>query len=149
MSHLIHATAIAYDGRAALIRGPSGAGKSDLALRCLALGPSPLLAATAHLISDDQVVLEARNGQVWASAPGTIWGKLEVRGLGIITVTPALPAPVALVVDLAEKADIERLPEERLGTEILGLAIPRLKLSPFEASAPAKLLLALAASSPP
>ncbi len=39
---LLHGTAIAIGGRAALIRGPSGAGKSDLALRCLGV---PQLAA--------------------------------------------------------------------------------------------------------
>jgi len=44
---LVHATAIAIDGRAVLLRGPSGAGKSDLALR--------LIDAGARLVADDQV----------------------------------------------------------------------------------------------
>lgn len=144
MSHLVHATAIAYDGRAALIRGPSGAGKSDLALRCLALAPSPLLGGSAHLLSDDQVVLEKRGHEIWASAPQAIFGKLEVRGLGILDVTPSLPAPVALVVDLVETELIERMPEEAASVNLLGEAVPLLRLAAFEASAPVKLLLRLA-----
>ncbi len=35
---LIHATAVAIDGEALLLRGPSGAGKSDLALRIVGMG---------------------------------------------------------------------------------------------------------------
>ena len=35
---LVHATAVAIDGRAVLLRGPSGSGKSDLALRLIDAG---------------------------------------------------------------------------------------------------------------
>jgi UPF0042 nucleotide-binding protein len=64
-----------------------------------------------------------------------------VRGVGIVP-APAQPeAPVALVADLV--AAPERLPEPAAET-ILGIAIPRIEIAPFEASAPAKLRLALA-----
>ncbi|MEC9182929.1 MAG: aldolase, partial [Pseudomonadota bacterium] len=42
---IVHATAIAIDGKGVLLRGPSGSGKSDLALR--------LLEAGGVLIGDD------------------------------------------------------------------------------------------------
>ncbi|HEX3418624.1 MAG TPA: serine/threonine protein kinase, partial [Stellaceae bacterium] len=53
---LVHATAIAIDGRAVLLRGPSGAGKSDLALR--------LIDGGARLVADDQVELRRAGERV-------------------------------------------------------------------------------------
>lgn len=142
-SDVRHATAIAAGGRAALIVGPSGSGKSDLALRCLTLASSPLIPAPARLISDDQVLLTRRGQVLSASAPPQIAGKLEVRGLGILAVEPLAEAPVVLVAKLSDLMDVERLPDPWPVAEIMGLAIPVLRLWPFAASAPAKLLLAL------
>ena len=42
---LVHATAVAIEGEAVLLRGASGAGKSDLALR--------LIDGGARLVADD------------------------------------------------------------------------------------------------
>lgn len=143
---LVHATAIALNGRAALIRGPSGAGKSDLALRCLALGPSPLLPGSAALVSDDQVQLEARSGALYARAPATIAHLLEVRGLGIQRLEATTgETRVALAVDLllAHEPAPERYPDPWPHMMLLGVELPVLRLRPFEASAPVKLLLAL------
>ena len=53
-------------------------------------------------------------------------------------------APLALAVDLVAPEALERLPERRSET-ILGLLVPAMSLAPFEASAPAKLHLALQA----
>jgi len=133
---LAHATSVLVDGTGVLIRGPSGSGKSDLALR--------LIDGGARLISDDQTVLEARDGHLWASAPPSIAGKLEVRGLGI-AVVPSIPsAALGLVVDLLPPDRIERMPEPSTAA-LLGVILPRLDLASFEASAPAKLRLAVAA----
>lgn len=142
-SELRHATAIAAHGRAALIVGPSGSGKSDLALRCLTLASSPLIPAPARLISDDQVVLTRRGEVLFASAPPQIAGKLEVRGLGILTVAPLAEAPVVLIANLSDLKDVERMPDPWPVAEIMGLSIPVLRLWPFAASAPEKLMLAL------
>lgn len=140
---LIHATAIAIGTKAVLIQGPSGAGKSDLALRCLAVTPSPLIPIPAHLIADDQVETEHNDNGIWVSAPEPIMGLMEVRGLGIIKLKPILTARLALIVNLlpANQAP-ERLPDPQ-STTMLGYDIPTLALQPFEPSAPIKLLLAL------
>lgn len=71
----VHATTIAIDGAGVLLRGPSASGKSDLALRLIDDG--------ARLVADDRTVLALRDGIVEASAPPSIRGKIEVRGLGI------------------------------------------------------------------
>jgi serine kinase of HPr protein (carbohydrate metabolism regulator) len=140
---LVHATAVAVGGDAVLIRGPSGSGKSDLALRCLAVAPCALIPAPAGLVADDQVRIERVGDRLRASAPPAIRDKLEVRGLGIVTV-PAVPAAdVVLIADLVSAAEIERLPEPMPPVRLLGIEVPVLRLAPFEPSAPIKLLMAL------
>ena len=133
-SPLVHATAVAIDGGAVLLRGPPGCGKSDLALR--------LIDGGARLIADDQAVLLRRDNRIQVRAPATIVGLLEVRGVGILRLDTLDGAPLALVVDLVPAAQVERLPEPRWET-VLGLAVPLIALAPFEASAAAKLRFAL------
>ena len=135
---LVHATAIAIDGRAVLLRGPSGAGKSDLALR--------LIDAGARLVADDQVELRRAGGRVLVRAPAAIAGLVEVRGVGILRLEPLREAVLAMCVDLVPSAEVERLPEIRC-EDVLGLAVPSIAISPFEASAAAKLRFALRAFS--
>jgi RNase adaptor protein for sRNA GlmZ degradation len=131
----MHATCVAVSGAAVLLRGASGAGKSDLALR--------LIEGGARLVADDQVELSAEGGRLIARAPAAIAGKMEVRGIGIVPASTEAAAPVALIADLVAPEEVERLPEPAAET-ILGIAIPRIALAPFELSAPAKLRLALA-----
>lgn len=135
---LVHATAIAIDGRAVLLRGPSGAGKSDLALR--------LIDGGARLVADDQAELRRAGERVMVRAPAEIAGLIEVRGIGILKVEPLAEAALAMCVDLVLSAEVERLPEIR-SEDVLGLAVPSIALSPFEASAAAKLRFALHAFS--
>lgn len=132
--HLVHATSIEIDGHAILIRGPSGSGKSDLALR--------LIDGGAMLVADDQTELSAENGRLFASSPASIAGIMEVRGLGIVRVPHRDRVPVALVIDLIDAKDVERLPEPVM-TGILGVSVPRVALAAFEASTPAKVRLAV------
>lgn len=137
----VHATCIGLRrGRAwagVLLRGPSGAGKSDLALRLIDSG--------ARLIADDQTHLERTGRALIATAPPALAGLLEVRGVGIVRLAPAqrlARAPLALLVDLVAAERVERLPE--LAREsVLGITLPVVALAAFEASAPAKLRLAL------
>lgn len=132
MSETIHASCVAIAGRAVLIAGRSGSGKSDLALRLVDRG--------ARLVSDDYTILTPSEGRLLASAPGTIAGRIEVRGVGLAELEPVRDVPVALHVDLDRVP--ERLPEAETVT-IAGIALPSLRLNALEASAPIKLELAL------
>jgi serine kinase of HPr protein (carbohydrate metabolism regulator) len=140
---LVHGTCVAFGRRAALLRGAPGAGKSDLALRFLALPPDG--AMKPMLVADDQVFAEVRaNGTLIVSAPPTIAGKLEVRGLGIVEVPFEAEAELVLVCDLVGAKDVPRMPpESQEVTDIAGISLPLLRLAPFEASAPLKLKMAL------
>jgi HPr kinase/phosphorylase len=131
---LLHATAVAIDGQAVLLRGPSGCGKSDLALR--------LIDAGARLVADDQSELRRHGDVLMVRAPATISGLLEVRGLGILRFDALAEAGVRLIADLMMADRIERLPTRRTVT-VLGIAVPLIEIAPFEASAAAKLRLAL------
>lgn len=149
----IHATAIAVGNRGVLIRGSSGSGKSDLALRCLGLAPSTLLRNMVKLVADDQVILMSdptrASPQLIATAPPTLRGKLEVRGVGILEVGVTDEAEIVLVADLVDKGPIERFPDPWPKVVLLGLEIPVIRIFPFEASAALKLIAALGMAEPP
>jgi serine kinase of HPr protein (carbohydrate metabolism regulator) len=140
---LVHGTCVALGKRAALLRGSSGAGKSDLALRFLALPAEG--EERPMLVADDQVwVAAGQNGELLVSPPDTLAGKIEVRGLGIVDVPFVAEARLVLVCDLVASAEIPRMPPEPWeSTTIGGVELPAMRVTPFEASAPVKLKMAL------
>lgn len=129
----VHASSVASDGRAVLISGPSGSGKSDLTLRLLDRGFT--------LVSDDQTIVRRIGDRLIASAPSTIAGKLEIRGIGIVDMDSVDDVPVALLVELA--SGFERLPDESRERPILGVPLPLVGIDAMTASAPSKVALAL------
>jgi HPr kinase/phosphorylase len=144
-TELVHGTCVAFGRAAALLRGPSGSGKSDLALRFLFLarrGPAALEPPT--LVADDQVLITRAGTTLLAKAPESIKGKLEVRGVGIVEAKVAAEAELKVVVDLVPPQDVERLPADDASIKLLGIDLPHLRLTPWEASSAIKLALALA-----
>jgi serine kinase of HPr protein (carbohydrate metabolism regulator) len=130
----VHATCVDVDGTAVLLLGPPGSGKSDLALRLIDTG--------ARLIADDRTDLEVRDGTVAVAPPATIAGLLEVRGLGVLQVDGLARGTLGLVVELVAAEAVERHPEPAAWHH-LGVPVPLVRLDPFEASAPAKVRLAV------
>lgn len=113
---VLHATSVAWEGRAALIRGAPGSGKSSLGLELLAFG--------AWLVADDRTELRCEGGRVVARCPRTIRGLIEARGVGLLRAETLREAEVAVLVDL-DRAESERLPSWREET-ILGVRLPLL-----------------------
>ena len=132
-SEALHASTVALEGRAVMISGPSGSGKSDLALRLLDRG--------FRLVSDDQTLVRRDGARLLASAPPTIAGKLEIRGIGIVEMENVSDVPVALVVELT--SDIQRMPDDSRERLILGIKVPLISVDAMTASAPSKVAVAL------
>ena len=126
-----------------LLLGASGSGKSDLALRLIDRG--------CKLVADDRTNLFVRDDKLIASAPEKLAGLIEVRGVGIVEMPFARESEIALVVELVAVEDIPRLPEAERYTPPAPLGLPeaakppRIRLTSFEASAPAKILWAVRA----
>jgi HPr kinase/phosphorylase len=133
----LHASCIAFAGRAALLLGQPGAGKSDLALRAIAAG--------AVLVADDQVLLANEAGRLIARPPPPIAGLIEVRGIGLMRCPYLQRAPVCLAVALLPAQRVPRLPEPAT-IEYVAVHIPHVELAAFEDSAVAKLRLAVGAA---
>ncbi len=143
---LIHGSCVALGNCGVLILGPPGAGKSDLVLRLLdqpgygISGPR----REAVLVADDQVSLALRNGMIEASPPAPLAGKLEIRGLGIVTLPHRAAVTLSLAVRLVPRTEIERMPDPDTGfIELLGQALPVIPIDPGTASAPARIRAAL------
>lgn len=151
MRVLVHATSVALADAAkpfggiadagVLIVGESGSGKSDVALRLIAMG--------AKLLSDDQTALFAHEGHIYAEAPPSLLGLIEVRGVGIVSVEPAPSTPLVLAVQLAN-TDVPRMPDHAsydLPPVLQSLpSLPLIALRPFDASTPAKIVAAAVAA---
>lgn len=133
----MHGTCVLVSDIGVLLRGGPGSGKSDLALRLIDRG--------ARLVADDQVCVRVDGDRVIAAAPPSLAGWLEVRGVGILPAPSVTSADLRLIVDLVARDRVERLPDVERET-ILSVALPRLILHPFDASADAKLRLAAAAA---
>lgn len=111
---LLHASAVAVEGRGVLILGASGTGKSSLALHLIALG--------AQLVSDDQTELHRDGPNLIAIAPPTLANMIEARGIGLLHSPALAQTTITLIVDL-DQTETQRLPPQR-STTILGATLP-------------------------
>ncbi|MEM9971569.1 MAG: serine kinase [Pseudomonadota bacterium] len=109
---VLHGSAVAVDGRAVLIVGKPGSGKSSLALELISRG--------GVLVADDRVIATPGDA-VRLTAPDTLAGLIEARGVGLLT-APHAPAHLALVVDM-DRTETARLPEPH-ETVIAGARVP-------------------------
>ncbi len=118
---LVHqASCVAVAGRGLLIEGPPGSGKSSLALALLDRG--------GMLVGDDGVMLEVRNGALFASPHPRTRGLIEVRNVGLLARPVQDEIGVALVIVLDR--DAPRFVDEPERCERGGVALPLLRLWP-------------------
>ena len=110
-----HATAVTYKKCGFLLRGITGAGKSDLALRIFKCGGS--------LIADDQTILDVSADRITARCPDALRDKLEVRGIGLVSVKTLEAHPIHAIINLRPSSEIERMPKAHF-EEIQGISLP-------------------------
>ena len=87
-----------------LLRGRPGTGKSDLALR--------LVDGGGALVADDLCEIRRAGEPAARRSAGSAWipafrGRIELRGIGFLTLPYAGPTPLALVADLEPGAPAE------------------------------------------
>ena len=92
-------------------------------------------------MADDRVLVWTDGGRLYGRAPDTLRGLIEARGVDVLAVEPLPFCEIGLFARLETP---ERIPEPATET-IIGIAIPRLAVAPFETSAPAKLSRAMEA----
>jgi len=110
----LHASAVAVFDKGVLILGSSGSGKSTLALQLMGFG--------GILIADDRVDIVAINGKLVACAPKAIKGRIEARGVGILTAQTVSNAPIEICIDM-DNAEQARLPDPKK-ISILAIELP-------------------------
>lgn len=125
-SGYVHATCLLFGEHGLLIRGVSGAGKSRLAE--LLRREAAVVGRFARFVGDDRVRLAVRHGRVVAAAHPLLAGHHELRGLGLVEGLYEPQARLSLVIDLAE-APVERMPEDEPCIELIGIALPVLRLT--------------------
>lgn len=126
----VHACLMEIYGIGVLILGESGIGKSEISLDLIKKGH--------RLIADDRVDIRDVRGKLIGTCPESIYGMMEVRGIGIIDVTRMFginslskSEKISFVVNLVSFD--KREPLERVGMktdryEILGEFVPMVKL---------------------
>jgi len=138
---IVHGSCIAIGGHGVLLTGPSGSGKSDCALRLLDDG--------AMLVSDDQTCLtpDISRNSLNATAPESIKGLLEIRGLGIVRWDSVDNAPLRLVIAGCDADKVERMPDltsRDMQATFGDILVPQLQFDLRHAATPAKIRAALA-----
>lgn len=130
-SATLHASAVLVGEAGILIRGASGAGKSTLARELIRAAEEA--GRFGRLVSDDRVIVEARNGRLIARAAPSIPGQMEIRGVGVVRVPYEPSAVIRLVVDI--EAAPARLPADgELQTTLASVSLPRITVNgPFTA----------------
>ncbi|MBJ22336.1 MAG: hypothetical protein GY910_13985 [bacterium] len=134
----IHGSLVEVGGLGVLILGPSGVGKSECVIELVRRGQ--------RLVADDVVRLRADSGtgRLKGWAPGHIRHFIEVRGLGLMSVSDLFGAEATL--DECEVGFVVRLEDwgtglqfDRIGLErqretLLGIEIPTVRLPVHAAS---------------
>jgi serine kinase of HPr protein (carbohydrate metabolism regulator) len=131
----IHASAVVIGGQGVLIRGLPRAGKTTLG-QALVATRSDDKGTPGHRnpsekfslwVSDDRTIVAAQNGQLIATAPQAIAGRIADRKHGIMTVPFAASTILALIVDL----DLGHEGRTReMTAQLLGQRLPLIRMEP-------------------
>ena len=109
------------NGVGALIMGKPGSGKSSLLLGLLDL--AHVRGLISEFLSDDQVLIEKKDGTLHAIAPKNISGLIELRHYGIIEISYIERIKVDVIFELAHTRNLPRIREQSF-FEYEGIKLP-------------------------
>lgn len=133
MREQLHASCVDVDGLGILVTGESGSGKSSLCAQLLVQG--------ARLVADDQVIVDAKDGGLYASCPGTIGGLIELYPFGVVAVAgPVMSTRLVVCYHCVTGVAIERAAEPSL-LALCGLGIPKWDVNAASMPLSAQILL--------
>lgn len=134
----VHASAVVLGEQGLLITGAPGSGKSRLTRHLIDLATAQ--GRFAALAGDDRVRLRVSHGRLLASGHPAIAGRMELRGLGVLSCTAIDSVRIAAVVALLPPGCdlLPRLPlQESQPIEISGSKIREFGLDGSAAASPA------------
>jgi HPr kinase/phosphorylase len=131
----IYGNCIDINGNGIIILGKSGTGKSDITYRLICNHG-------AKLVSDDHIIIEKNENELVAKTVENIKGLIEIRNIGIIKTDYLEKTNIKLIIELEEKENLERMPENEF-LEINNIKIKKIKLNAFEQSSELKIITAL------
>lgn len=136
MTETVQGCLIAYQGMGILICGPSGSFKTRLCIEAMHHG--------AKFIADDKVALNMNTGMLMGGPIKGFQGVLELRGVGLVKLPDAATQQVIhCIIELTPFEQIERLPPNKETRELLGIALPVIRLAPPPHTSAAVLLSAV------
>ncbi|MDB5525888.1 MAG: serine kinase [Rhizobium sp.] len=123
MTTLVHGTAVVIGTAGIILVGPSGSGKSAMAVRLMS--GARRAGQFSALLSDDQVFVEAVNGQIVATGPEAIKGLIELRGSGIGRLSTIEHAVLHFALQPLVPDSATRIPQENQSWPVTdGLSLP-------------------------
>jgi len=131
-SEILHAASVALGDFAVLVESRDSAARSDFALRLIDRG--------GRLIAGDQTVCQRQGSDLIACAPAESHGKIDVPGMGVVTLPVAERARVSLLVVLLDTPPLFPEPGKR---RLAGIDVPVLALAAADLAAPIKVAIAL------
>jgi len=123
----MHATGVVWRNVGILFIGEAASGKSTLAAELISRG--------ATFVGDDQLILSEEDGKIFADAPPSLAGVLELRNVALVKIPAIARAQIHLVVDCGNHAI------EPTNIEIAGILLPRIALHAEHVGSAAKLIL--------
>ncbi len=141
-----HGSLVVLGDAGVLIEGHSGSGKTTLAFALIER--STRLGMKAAFVADDQMFLDERDGMLVGSVPGTLAGKAELRGFGIVSVPHLGAHRIDLIARLGPASRVQRMPDPS-STRLLGFDLPVLELPERHESQAARIVIAWLAENRP
>ena len=118
---LVHASCVLWKNKGIIFLGNSGSGKTTASMRLIEKGGT--------LVADDYIEISEN---MVATCPDNIFGKIEIRGVGIVSIPAVKNAKIDLAIQCTpDFKEVERIPTPQKWS-IGNNSVPLFNLCPFD-----------------